>query len=354
MVTGCIRVFSAHCHIVRGDDLGHLGFQNQIWPPQDQVNRGRKMRFVGPLAFGQCVIEKAFTKSDNLEVGLKLSGLKMRAIHTLHIDRFPDRWQCSGMSRKTLVKDPRILPHQGELFHAKNKKFAPTIVFVHHVGGSKATVKRHQQFVGELGFDSVSFNLSFHTVATSQRLPITNDFRFGVLEVWTEELHQVLTALPGKKIVYSFSMPSAAAAAAIAQRNATDVIGWITEGGPFVQLLKCSWNFFAFHKEIGNPLIKSALAVGLYAALKGEKMAQTIRNSIHALPAQFPVLSIRCWQDRLVPMDAIDGAFIDGDQLDLQIFSLPDGDHLQGLSSAPEDYKPRVAQFLTSVCQRNS
>jgi len=141
---------------------------------------------------------------------------------------------------KHMVKDPRQLPHREELYHAKQKKFAATIVFVHHVGGSKATVRRHQEFVGELGFDSVSFNLSFHTLATSQRLPFTNDFRFGVLEVWTEELHQVLTALPGKKVIYSFSMPSAAAAAAIAQRNATDILGWITDGGPFVQLMKCS------------------------------------------------------------------------------------------------------------------
>ena len=251
-----------------------------------------------------------------------------------------------------MVKDPRPLPHKGELFRAKNKKFAPTVVFVHHVGGSKATVRRHQEFLAELGFDSVSFGLSFHTLATIQGFPVTNDFKLGVLEVWTEELHQVLTAIPGKKIVFSFSMPSAAAAVAIAERNALDVAGWVCEGGPFVQLFKCCWNFFGIHKKIKNPLLRGVFATTLYASLKGEKMAQRIQHSIHALPTRFPVLSIRAWQDQLVPMSAIEGAFVDGDQLDLQVLSLTDGDHLQGLSAAPDEYKPRLTQFLTKVSER--
>ncbi|MEO0336836.1 MAG: hypothetical protein AAF202_10595, partial [Pseudomonadota bacterium] len=48
------------------------------------------------------------------------------------------------------------------------------------------------------------------------------------------------------------------------------------------------------------------------------------------------------------PISAIDEFFEQQDHLNLEILSLPEADHLQGLKEYPEDYKGRLSKFITS------
>jgi hypothetical protein len=77
-----------------------------------------------------------------------------------------------------------------------------------------------------------------------------------------------------------------------------------------------------------------------------------ITQHLKALPKHFPILSIRGWQDQLVPPSAIEKAFAGHDQIDLEILNLPQGDHMDGLKNFPEAYKPRVEEFLKNVATK--
>ncbi len=219
-----------------------------------------------------------------------------------------------------------------------------TIIFVHHFGGNSKTTRRHQKFVSDLGFNSVSFDLSFQKLTQIRKIPFTTKNKIGFLEVWSEEVEKVLTQVPGKKIVYSLSMPSAAAVAAISARHAQDIEAWICDGGPFVETLQSMWNYLTIESKIKSTLLKIPLTAMFYTLFKGPQYAQTILSSIKNLPAHFPVLSIRYWQDQLVTVSAIEKCFEGSDQIDLEVLSLPEGAHLQGIQF--DEYKRRVAEFL--------
>jgi hypothetical protein len=84
----------------------------------------------------------------------------------------------------------------------------------------------------------------------------------------------------------------------------------------------------------------SFLAMGIY------NYKRDVRTYFRSLPDGFPVLSIRAWQDALVPIAAIDQFFELQNHLSLEILSLPEADHLQGLKEYSEDYQPRLMKFL--------
>ena len=53
-----------------------------------------------------------------------------------------------------------IFPDDGELFKSAQKKSETLIFFAHHFQGHKKALRRHIEFVNELGFDAYVFNLS--------------------------------------------------------------------------------------------------------------------------------------------------------------------------------------------------
>src|SRR5262249_27531667 len=121
--------------------------------------------------------------------------------------------------------------------------------------------------------------------------------------------------------------------------------------GPFYDLIQCNWNYFTHEYPIKNIFVKLALnafARGTWA-IEHEK---SLANDLSKLPKDFPILSIRGWQDPLVPVSAIEKAFRGHDQLDLEILNLPEGQHLDGLKNFPQLYKPRVEEFLKSVATK--
>jgi pimeloyl-ACP methyl ester carboxylesterase len=231
---------------------------------------------------------------------------------------------------------------------AATKRFRETIVFVHHFGGSQRTVLRHVKLANMLGFDAVRFNLVFNELNIGQPFPITSNLKFGASQVWTDQIESILNAIPGRKILYTFSMPSVGALGAIAHRKASDIAGWVCDGGPFLQVLRCSWNLLAHEYKIDN-LILRGLYTGAVYLLFGTGTEITVPLWCAALPQKFPVLSIRGEKDPLVPVSAIEDVFAFAPQIELQRLSLPEGGHLDGLKKFPSLYEAPVRAFLTRI-----
>jgi hypothetical protein len=240
------------------------------------------------------------------------------------------------------------LINNGELISAPNKKYSETVVFVPFYFGKKQHMRRHADFLAELGYDSVIFDLSYKWLKIIPKLRSSLKLGWGIKHVWTREITRVLDSVSGDKIVFAFSNPSTAALEAIQLRHAEDIKGFICDGGPFFDLLKCNWNFFENEVSITNPLKK--LGWNAYArAVWTIDHEKEISRDLSALPKNFPVLSIRGWLDPLVPSTCIEKAFKGHNQLDLEILNLPQGRHMDGLKNFPELYKPRVADFLESL-----
>jgi hypothetical protein len=240
------------------------------------------------------------------------------------------------------------LINQGEFISAQKKKYSETVVFVPFFFGKKQHMKRHAEFMAELGYDSVIFNLSYKWLKVIPKLKSSLKLGWGIKHVWTREITKVLDSIPGDKIIFAFSNPSTAALEAIQLRQAKDIKAFICDGGPFFDLLKCNWNFFTYEKPQKNPIKRlgwNAYARGIWT-IDHEK---EIARDLSSLPKNFPILSIRGWLDPLVPTSCIEKAFKGHNQLDLEILNLPQGGHLDGLKKFPEVYKPRVADFLSSI-----
>lgn len=249
------------------------------------------------------------------------------------------------MAETTLVVN-QALPCEGEFFPSPNKKYRETIILVHHFGGNIHELKRHQLFYNELGFDCVGFNLSFQNIQTLNKWPLTADFKFGPRAVWVEEIERVLNFVSGPKIIVSFSFPSIAAAQAIARRWAADVKAWICEGGPFVQVWRCYWNYMKVVRNIQNPILLSSLATLSYQLLNGPRVEQDLQEALQKMPQGFPILSIRGWQDPLVPLSAIEGAFLETYKTKFETLSLPHSGHIDGLKKDTDEYTVKVEAFL--------
>lgn len=239
------------------------------------------------------------------------------------------------------------LINQGEIIKSPNKKYSETIVFVPFFFGKKQQMRRHAEFMAEIGYDAVIFNLSYKWYRVVPKMKDSLKLGWGIKHVWTKEISKVLNTIPGDKILFSFSNPSTAALEAMVLRETKDIKAWICDGGPFYDLLKCNWNFFT-HAKPQKGLKKlgwNVYARGIWT-IDHEK---EIKRDLDKLPKDFPVLSIRGWLDPLVPTSAIEKAFSGHDQIDLEILNLPEGGHLDGLKKFPQIYKPRVTDFLESI-----
>jgi pimeloyl-ACP methyl ester carboxylesterase len=244
------------------------------------------------------------------------------------------------------------LPFDAELNAAKDRKFKETVVLVHNFGGSRRTVVRHARLLNDLGFDCVRFDLIFHQAKPQNKLPITADLRFGVRHVWANQIESLLNAIPGKKIIFTFSMPSGAAFEAVAKRHAGDIAGIICDGGPFLQIHKCVWNLYEHEYKVKSRVLRAGFTAASMV-LWGLKYNRQMKEALADIPKNFPVLSIRGWNDHLVPVSAIDEFFNLQNHLDLETVPLPEGGHLNGLRDFSDTYVPRVETFLERISSRN-
>jgi pimeloyl-ACP methyl ester carboxylesterase len=237
-------------------------------------------------------------------------------------------------------------PHGGYFVSPAETKYAETVVFVHQWGGRRSQLRPHMNFVAELGFRSFTFNQSFHSVDRVRLEPgLLPEAIKGLRHVWAHEIQEVLDQIEGRKILYSFSLPSGAALVALGRRKARDVTAWICDGGPFLHLHRCYWNYFTHQTPLKNPLLKEAAVLGSHFLFGAWNFKKDLRQAFAALPPEFPVLSIRGWQDPLVPVSAIEEVF-ELAKHKPEVLSLPEGHHIDGLKNCPEEYKSRVGRFL--------
>lgn len=237
------------------------------------------------------------------------------------------------------------LPYLGTWHLAQQQKFAETILFVHHYGGSTKTLRRHIEFVNGLGFNAVSFQLDYNELKFSMALPISGKTDFGIFAVWRDQIEVMLNQIEGLKIVFAFSNPCFSAAAAIGFRHATDVRALVCDSGPAYNILRSWWNLVGEKYKLKNPLFRAAL-IPLGYLFIGASFQDKVGQALSSLPKGFPILSIRGWQDSLVPFEEIEAFFQDQSNIDLKVLSLPEGKHLDGLKNHSGEYIPAVSDFL--------
>jgi hypothetical protein len=239
------------------------------------------------------------------------------------------------------------LPYKGEIFKSEKKRYEETIVFVPFFNGTKASLKRHVTLVNELGYDAVVFDLK-NKVSEWSELPISSEYKFGFKHVWADQVEQVLNALPGHKIIYSFSNPSSGAIEAISRRGQSDVRALICDGGPTAEPLNSIYNYFEIEKPSAFWLLRVAHTT-FNTFMLSPKFTQELHNDLDKFPEGFRLLSIRGWKDTIIKPAQIDEVFEPHLNLDWQKLSLPEGAHLNGLKDFRSEYESGLVKFLKTV-----
>jgi hypothetical protein len=236
-----------------------------------------------------------------------------------------------------------ILPHDGRIVRAATKRFQEPIVFIHHFGGNALTTRRHQELVNELGFDAVSMSLSHNQVPRIRDLA-KPPYKTWI-EIWTDELGEILDAIPGQKIIFSLSSPSFAALKTLGELGRTDIPAWICDGGPFLNAMTCLRNFYRVETEVPRPVIP-ALAAAATVILGGIDFDRRAHAWVRKLPLTLPVLSIRGEKDEIVPARCTEKLFASNRSLALTKVTIPECGHLEGLKTHAAIYMAAVKQFL--------
>lgn len=239
------------------------------------------------------------------------------------------------------------LPSRGHWHRSSHRKFRETVLLVPFFGGEQKNLKRHVDFLNDSGFDCVTFDLRDNWTEVAGNF-LSSKLQFGLKHVWADQIEALLNEIPGDKIIFSFSNPSASAIEAIAKRHAADIKGLICDGGPSGQLWHSMLNYFTHETPLPFLPLKAAAAFAT-ASLWHPHFLKVIHQDLEKFPKGFRVLSIRGWKDPLITPKMIDMIFEPHHQIDWQKLSLPEGKHLNGLKDHPELYNGPVAQFLAEI-----
>lgn len=236
-------------------------------------------------------------------------------------------------------------PSDGQLYPAPRKKFQELIFFVPFFEGTKKSMRRHIEFVNELGYDAFAFTLQDDFSVLKP--PLSSRKHFGFKHLYADQIEELLNQLPGKKIIYSFSNPTAAAIEALSYRKCEDVSALICDSGPSGKFMKSVRNLYSHHKSAG-PFPVVMMITPIFSYIWSHKLHKDTLEHLATFPQDFPILSIRGWKDRIIPPDHIDALFDPQTHLDLQKLSLPEGGHLNGLKDFADQYCPSVERFLAA------
>ena len=231
-----------------------------------------------------------------------------------------------------------------------NKTQDPLIVLLHCLGGMPEQLKYHINFLNEAGFDVYTYP-AFLSGQDHWRsfLKNTQELKSSVMEIWTQELKHHLDQLgTGRsKIIFSFSLPSAAVFLASAQRK--DIPAIICDGGPFIQIPSISWRYLTHYQKIKNLFLKIYLTGVMAQAFQVFSIKKNLQKALHQFPRKYPVLNFRALQDQQVPSWCIHDTLKPAQQINLQVCHLKSADHLEGLKKEPELYIKTTLEFLKQV-----
>ncbi len=247
-----------------------------------------------------------------------------------------------------------IYPDQGELFKASKKKHEALIFFAHFYKGHKKAMKRHIQFMNDLGYDAYAFNLK-DSPKDHYGLPYSYvSKKFGLKHALADQIEQHLNLLSDypRKIIYVFSNISACAIEAVARRTPFDIDAMICDSGPSLKFMASTYNLYTHMFPIKFlPLRIAATSVLAYGW--SLDLHKDIVTDLQKFPQGFPLLSIRGWKDPLIKPQDIDLCFEPCKNIRWQKLALPDAGHLNGLRDFSEEYKPAVEDFLVSIKRIN-
>lgn len=224
----------------------------------------------------------------------------------------------------------------------------PTFVFVPFFGGSKAQLRRHFELIDSWGFPWEFVDLPFSLPKILFRPLASRGQNWGMKTLWADQIEVKLNSIPGPKIVFAFSNPTAAAIEAIARRNATDVLALIADSGPTSEVWNSILNYYKYEKPLPTWPAK-ALATTLSSFLMQPDFWNFCSKELEQFPKDFPILSIRGWKDALISPTQIDKIFEPHKHLRWQKLSLPEVGHLSGLKDSKEDYAAGILKFLASI-----
>jgi hypothetical protein len=244
-------------------------------------------------------------------------------------------------------------PKNLELFKATaNKPFKGSLLIVPNYNGGLVQFKKHLRFYTSQGFNCYFLTLSHNRFPQLPPTQLSSQLKYGLRHLWVDEIEAALNFIPGPTLVVSHSFPSSSALMAIANRYGSGILGWVCEGGPFLNMVQSAWSLFTHGIPIKNIMLRSTLMTKSPVELGLLNYESDLKKSLMQLPANFPVLSIRGWRDKLVPPASIDKVFEGQNHLRYEILAITEGGHLDGLHKHGEQYKQRVTQFLDQLPDR--
>lgn len=211
---------------------------------------------------------------------------------------------------------------------------------VHFYGGQQRILKRHIQLLNELGYDVFAYNMPDFG---GLKLSLSYKGRFGLKHLYSHMLAHFIEQLPGKKIIFSFSNPSAAAIEVIYDRtreSKDDIVGLICDSGPSNLFLRSAWNLAVSSRGQYSLLM-------LFAGFWSLRFHKEIRYQLRRFPAQFPILSLRGAKDPIIPLWHIEKVFRNlSAYIKVQTVTFTQAGHLDALKVDPESYKSAVQLWL--------
>lgn len=244
-------------------------------------------------------------------------------------------------------------PDEGEFFKntLKDKPSSYLVIFVHFLNGHKKVLKRHVEFVNELGYDAYVFNLN-DSLKDHSYFPLNKKSKkFGLKHMLADQIEIHINLFPEykNKIVYAFSNIAASAMEAISHRiteqKAKDIKAMICDSGPGADFMTSSFNLFRYEMKV-NSFASRLVQAPLFALVWSPKLNRDIHQDLEQFPKNFPILSIRGWRDQLISPESIDRVFEPHQNLKWKKLNLPEAGHINGLRDFPSEYRPGVESFL--------
>ncbi len=202
--------------------------------------------------------------------------------------------------------------------------------------------------MNELGFNCVRFNLKFNMTMDPNKLSLIGDFKLGLRRIWADQLQDILNAVQGPKILYTFSMPGSSAIEAISKRHAYQIKGMVCDSGPFLNIVSSTWKLYEHTYRIENKWLR-ALYTAISFSMWGVHFKNEMKRYFENFPPGFKILSIRGGSDQLVPPETVNAFFDLGKNCNIETLMLPGAGHLEGLKKFSAVYVPRVKSFLESL-----
>ncbi len=244
-------------------------------------------------------------------------------------------------------------PDDGALIKATERKSDKLIFFVHFFQGHKKALKRHVEFVNELGYDAYIFNLKDRAKQHSYIPYSTVSKKFGMKHALADQIEHHLDLLSdyNEKIMFAFSNVAGCAMETMARRfknHPHEIQAMICDSGPGAKFIYSSYKLL--QEQFGmKSLPLRIISTPVIALGWSKELHKDLHEHLKQFPENFPLLSIRGWRDKMISPSHIDDVFEPHQNINWKKLSLPEAGHLNGLRDFPSEYKPALADFLQSI-----